>query len=809
MRYTGLISLIMLLTLTPPVMAQRSARQLKQGWNFAKGDINTNTSWQKITVPHDWATEGPFDKEIDKQVVAIEQNGETVPTEKHGRTGSLPFIGKGTYRNTISIPDTAGRSFTLLFDGAMSRPVVTLNGIEVGRWSYGYNAFEVCLDSAVRPGDNLLEVSLENLQGQSRWYPGAGLYRNVTLIETSKTHIPVWGTYITTPEVSDREATVKICTSIAGAKQGTRLSISTSVIAPDGKTVASQTYPYVANGQDFIEYINVNDPQLWSPESPSLYTARTTVSDRDGKVLDVYDTRFGIRKIEYIADKGFFLNGKLTKFKGVCNHHDLGPLGAAVNTAALRRQLTMLKDMGANAIRTSHNMPAQELVELADEMGFMLMVEAFDDWAFQPKSPNGYGTMYGEWAEKDVTNMVRHFRNNPSVVMWSVGNEVTSQHDRENGVKDLVFLQDIVHREDPTRPVTVGINELDQAMDNGFAAAVDIPGFNYKPQHYRRIIKDLPQKLILGSETASTVSSRGVYHFPVELAASAMFPDNQVSSYDVDYCFWSNIPEPDFAADEDLPYVIGQFVWTGFDYLGEPTPYDIWPNHSSNFGIIDLASIPKDRYYLYRSVWNTSDTTLHILPHWTWPDRKGKVTPVFVYTSWPKAELFINGISQGMREKNDSTEMTRYRLMWNDVVYKPGEIKVVAYDADGKKAGEKTVRTAGKAHHLVLTPDRTSMQADGEDLIYVTVQIADRNGTILPTDSREVKFDVTGAATFRATANGDPKSIRPFQRPEMDLFSGACTVILRASDTPGTATLTVTARGLRPATIDIPVTARQ
>ena len=467
--------------------------------------------------------------------------------------------------------------------------------------------------------------------------------------------------------------------------------------------------------------------------------------------------------------------------------------------------------MGANAIRTSHNMPAPELVELCDEMGMMLMVESFDDWGFRPKSENGYGSSFHDWAERDITNMVEHYRNNPSVVMWSIGNEVPSQWG-EVGMDELQMLQNLVHKLDPTRPVTCGMDQINSVLDNGFAAALDIPGFNYKPQFYDKIYSRLPQQIVLGSETASTVSSRGVYHFPVVLPDSicrhtAKHADHQSDSYDVESCSWSNTPDIDFARDDDHDWVIGQFVWTGFDYLGEPSPYDVdsWPNHSSMFGIIDLASLPKDRFYLYRSQWNKQDPTLHVLPHWNWKGREGEVTPVFVYTSYPKAELFINGKSQGVREKNDSTLLNRYRLMWMDTRYEPGELKVVAYDAAGTPVAEKVVRTAGKPHHLVLTPAVKELKADGDDLLYVTVQVADKDGNIVPTDDRMVKFAVSGAGSYEAAANGDPTCLLPFQNPEMKLFSGAATAIVRSGKTPGEVTLKATAPGVKAATLTVPV----
>lgn len=793
--------------------ADRTVTTLNDGWRFAKGHGAEATQWQNVRVPHDWAIYGPFDRANDLQVVAVEQNGESVPTEKTGRTGGLPFIGKGIYETVFEVPDTTGKSVTLVFDGAMSNAVVTLNGKEIGRWPYGYNSFHINADGVAVPGKNTLKVELENKVQQSRWYPGAGLYRNVHVVTTDKVHIPVWGTYVTTPKVTPDYASVHLEMDIDGAARPDSsynypaYDVRTVIIAPDGKEVAEDKSVYYARGQKFAQNFLVENPQLWDLDTPSLYTARTTIS-HDGKVLDSYDTRFGIRSIEYIPEKGFFLNGRPTKFKGVCNHHDLGPLGAAVNRSALRHQLELLKDMGVNAVRTSHNMPAPELVELCDEMGIMLMIEPFDDWGFRPKSPNGYGAVFKDWAERDITNMVEHYRNSPSVVMWSVGNEVPSQWGIP-GIDELVMLQDLVHKLDPTRPVTCGMDQIGAVLDNGFAAYLDIPGFNYKPQFYDEAYARLPQKLVLGSETASTVSSRGVYHFPVEFGEHhvELHPDHQSNSYDNESCSWSNTPDLDFKMDDDREWVIGQFVWTGFDYLGEPSPYDTdaWPNHSSVFGIIDLASLPKDRFYLYRSQWNDKDATLHVLPHWTWPGREGKVTPVFVYTSYPEAELFVNGVSQGRRKFDKSNVIDRYRLRWNDVVYQPGEIRVVAYDADGKPAAEKTVRTAGKPKSLKIEANRDTIAADGDELVYFTVTALDAKGNPVPTADNMAKFTVTGAGTFEATANGDPTCLLPFQQPQMKLFSGAATAIARSAKTPGTLKIRATAPGLKAAEATVTV----
>ena len=585
--------------------------------------------------------------------------------------------------------------------------------------------------------------------------------------------------------------------------------ILTQILSPEGEVVASKDNTMKINhGQPFEQNFLVDAPRLWSPETPYLYKAVSKIYV-DGQQTDEYTTRFGIRSIELVADKGFFLNGQHRKFQGVCNHHDLGPLGAAINVAALRRQLTLLKDMGCDAIRTSHNMPAPELVELCDEMGFMMMVEPFDEWDIA-KCENGYHRFFKEWAEKDMVNMLRQYRNHPSVVMWSIGNEVPTQCSPE-GYKVASFLQDICHREDPTRPVTCGMDQVSCVLANGFAAMLDVPGLNYRTHRYVESYEKLPQNLVLGSETASTVSSRGVYKFPAELKKQAMYDDHQSSGYDLEACSWSNVPDEDFALADDYDWTLGQFVWTGFDYLGEPSPYDTdaWPSHSSVFGIIDLASLPKDRYYLYRSIWNKRDNTLHVLPHWTWPGREGENTPVFVYTNYPEAELFVNGKSYGKQRKLTADEaralqgkdslwlQRRYRLMWTDVPYEPGELKVVAYDNSGKKVEEKTVRTAGKPHHLEVVADRTALSADGKDLAYITVRVVDKDGNLCPADDRLVSFTVKGAGSFRAAANGDATCLDLFHLPRMHAFSGQLTAIVQSGAESGNLVFEAKAKGVK------------
>ena len=778
---------------------------LDTGWKFTKGEVPgaeaptfNDTKWQAVRVPHDWAIAGPFDGHNDLQAVKIEQNNEQAATLKAGRTGGLPFVGTGWYRRPLTLPPlAAGQRVALLFDGAMSNAHVFVNGREVGYWPYGYNSFSFDITPFLQAsGPNVLAVRLTNQPEASRWYPGAGLYRNVHLLVTDDVHIPVWGTYLTTPSITPGLAQVSLKTTVetpGGAFQPLRLD--TEIRDAAGQVVATTSSTLAAtDGLEFSQALAVPQPKLWSPETPVLYTASSRLYA--GSVLkDTYSTRFGIRSFQFEAGKGFSLNGQPRKFRGVCNHHDLGPLGAAVNVAALRRQLAILKDMGCDAIRTSHNMPAPELVDLCDEMGFMLMCESFDEWK-TPKVKNGYSQYFDQWAEKDLTNLIHRDRNHPSVIMWSIGNEVPDQG-APGGNKLLKRLQDLCHREDPTRPVTMGMDRFDADMNN-FAALLDVPGFNYKPHRYAEAQAKLPQGLLLGSETASTVSSRGVYKFPAERAKDRKYPDNQSSSYDLEACNWSQIPDDEFVMQDDLPYVAGEFVWTGFDYLGEPTPYDEkWPSHSSYFGIIDLAGLPKDRYYLYRARWNTQQPTLHLLPHWTWPGREGQVTPVFCYTSYPAAELFINGKSQGRQTKSATTNLTRYRLMWPAATYEPGTLKVVAYDAQGQPAATEEVHTAGPPHHLRLLAPAASLTADGQDLAYVTVRVEDAQGNLCPNAANEVAFSVSGQGRFRAVANGDATNLESFQRPQMRAFQGQLVVTVQATGQAGPVQLTATSRALQ------------
>lgn len=775
--------------------AQRNTLNLKT-WQFSRDSIN----YKPVSIPHDWAINGPFDKKWDLQFVAIEQNGETEKTEKSGRSGALPWIGRGFYKTTVDLkklPKTA----VLEFDGAMADPHVYINGRLAGHWAYGYNAFRVDAAPYLKKGKNEISVSLNNREESSRWYPGGGLYRPVQLVTNADAAtINPWGCYFRTESIGNGKAEVSICTNINNVDK--TLSIENQLVDATGKVVAQFKYGDFDAQGNVVKTLTVDNAQLWSPETPYLYKLVTRLY-RNKKLIDQTQQKVGIRTVRVAQYDGFQLNGVSRKIKGVCLHHDLGPIGAAVNKAALIRQIRTMKDMGCDAIRTAHNMPSTWQMEVCDSMGMMVMAESFDMWIY-PKCKNGYALNFKEWADKDIENLVLNHRNHPSIVMWSIGNEIPEQWSEE-GRNISKHLQDLCHKFDPTRPVTQGMDRAEDALKSGFAQVMDVPGFNYRVHKYDNNIKQLPKGFLLGSETASTVSSRGVYKFPVEASDSKTYTDGQCSSYDVEYCPWSNLPDDDWRMQDDRDYTIGEFVWTGYDYLGEPSPYDeYWPSRSSYFGICDLAGLPKDRYYLYRSHWRKDDATLHVLPHWTFPGREGETTPVYCYTSWPSAELFVNGKSQGRILKNPNTRLDRYRLRWNNVKYEPGEIKVVAYDYDGTAKGEKIIRTAGAPARIVLKADRNSISSKGEDLSFVTVSVVDKNGTPCPTATNNMKFNVSGAGKFRAACNGDATSLVAFNSTEMPLFSGELVVVVEGLR-HGTAMLSVSADGLPMAKLPIEV----
>ena len=803
-KHTLHLTAALLLLLLQHTHAQRNTIDLRT-WQFSRDSI----TWSEVRIPHDWAISGPFDKKWDLQHVAIEQNGETEATEKSGRSGALPWIGHGYYRTQIDLPDNYGHAL-LHFDGAMAEPQVRINGVLAGHWVYGYNAFQIDATPYLKPGQpNTIEVSLRNLEESSRWYPGGGLYRPVTLTLTPEQHITQWGTYVRTLTAQDEghPAQIQADIQVQGIEH-TPATILHTLTDAQGHTVAQSQSPTDHIGRS-TSTLDLSKAHLWSPETPYLYTLTTQLIIQ-GKIIDQTTTKVGIRTIT-VDRRGFSLNGKPRKIQGVCLHHDLGPLGAAVNRAALIRQIRILKDMGCDAIRTAHNMPSTMQMEVCDSMGMMVMAESFDMWLY-PKCRNGYALHFRDWAERDIRNLILNHRNHPSIIMWSIGNEIPEQWSIE-GRQISRHLQDLCHQLDPTRPVTQGMDRAEDALRSGFARVMDIAGFNYRVHKYDDNISALPSGILLGSESASTVSSRGVYD-PSCTSPREVTPitdpnsplQGQCTSYDTDYCSWSNLPEADFIMMDDRPWTIGQFVWTGFDYLGEPTPYDeYWPSRSSYFGICDLAGLPKDRYYLYRSQWNKTDHTLHILPHWNW--RKGQTIPVMVYTDYPEVELFLNGRSLGRQHKQaytiapgpadklkPQTEspqlLRRYRLIWDSVTYAPGTLRAVAYDAQGRRAMERTLRTAGSPSRLTLQPDRTTLRADGDDLSFITVSLVDSRGTLCPDADDRVEFTVTGAGTLRGLCNGDATSLESFTGDAMHLFHGQLVLVVQSTTTPGTITIT-------------------
>lgn len=736
----------MMLAAVVAAVAAEAAQVIKlsDGWEFRRAGC----VWERVTVPHDWAIAGPFDKEIDKQVVAIVENGEKKAGEKTGRTGSLPFIGEGEYRRTVTIPSGTGYA-SLVFDGVMSEPEVFCDGVKVGEWKSGYNAFEVELPT--KAGEHQILVKAKNRAESSRWYPGAGIIRPVKLVLGNAVGVKTWGSAIWSPDLK----TVKVKTECRGEVG----RIAHRVLFGDREVAASETGTLTG------------DFEPWSPENPRLYTLVTEVYAKDGTLADRKEERFGVRTLKY-GDGKFLLNGTARKFKGVCLHHDLGPLGAAFDKDAFRRQMTLLKEMGCDSLRTSHNMPGEEQLEVCDELGIMVMAESFDSWQLA-KVKNGYNLFFDDWWKKDVRNLVEKCRNHPSVVMWSIGNEVYEQN-TDAGAALSRALQEECHKydPDPNRKVTQGLSWMPNAIKNGLNAVMEIPAVTYRLPFYEAMYKDTKTGIVLGAETASTVSSRGEYFFPVVPTNCPSHANLQCTSYDVEWTPWSNLPDDDWATQDDHPWTIGEFVWTGFDYLGEPYPYDTaWPSRSAYFGILDLAGIPKDRYWLYRSRWNETSHTLHLVPHWTFPGREGQVTPVYCYTDFDEAELFVNGKSQGRIRKNPKSRLDRYRLRWNDVVYQPGELKVVAYDRNGAAALTETVRTAGAPAKVTLEKRRFGK------LLFVTAKIVDANGTLCPDAADNLSVSCGRGLRFKAICNGDATSLESFVEPHMKAFHGQLVAI--------------------------------
>jgi beta-galactosidase len=838
---TGLLSILFIPGMEAVSTAQaspRSRESFNEGWKFVRYFNASNEAvaadrepeglqlpslndkgWRSVDLPHDWAIEGPFSD-------TLENN-----------TGLLPWKGIGWYRKhfTVSEPDKDKRIY-IDFDGAMAYSQVWLNGKYVGGWPYGYTSFSLDLTPYVIYGkENIIAVRLDTKKWDSRWYPGAGIYRNVWLVKTAPVHISYNGVFCTTPEIKKEKAVLSVSAEVEShLNEVIPVTIKVAVYkldknlvksaSPVAESIGSTAEIAALKTHAFRLDINVPQPVLWDLENPELYSVVVTLS-KAGSISDIYETNIGFRTLNFTARDGFYLNGKRVEIKGVCNHHDLGALGAAINTRGLERQLEILKEMGCNAIRTSHNPPAPELLDLCDKMGFLVEDEAFDVWK-TPKKRGDYNKLFYSWHVEDLKAMVRRDRNHPSVFIWSIGNEVNDQ----NNPALSESLKAIIKSEDITRPVTSGCN-WDESGTNGFQKTLDVFGINYRLYRYDAFfaLKDNASLPFHSSESASTISSRGEYFFPVvqgdlnnNLPGKGIF---QISSYDLAYPGWATTPDQQWEMQDKYPGVFGEFVWTGFDYIGEPTPYggDLTglrpgtraydrakelldkqnvtevPSRSSYFGILDLAGFKKDRFYLYQSKWRPELPMAHILPHWNWPERKGLVTPVMVYTSGDAAELFLNGKSLGMKKKGKS----EYRLRWDDVVYQPGELKVIAYK-NGQKWAEDIMKTTLKASQLSMSADRQAIMADGKDLIYVTVRIEDKNSLMVPRSSNFIDFSITGPGKIVATDNGDATSHEPFQAKSKKAYNGLCLVIIAADkNASGAITLTGASKGLKSASCKI------
>ena len=777
---------------------------------YVKSDFD-DSEWRHLNLPHDWAIECPFN---------IDYNGST---------GKLPYWGIRWYRKTLELSqDDAGKQIYLDIDGAMSYASVWCNGQYVGGWPYGYASFRLDLTPYIKAGQkNVLAIRLDNPDDTSRWYPGSGIYRNVWLVKTSSVHVEQWGTFVRNQQVDSEIAVMEMGVNIENhAGKDVQVKLQTSVYLqgkdgrPVGEEVTQSMTKDIAIKKDSWSsarfQFKVDKPKLWDIDTPNCYVAVSRVF-MDGKEMDSYETSFGIRTIEFNHDQGFMLNGQKVAIKGVCMHHDLGALGAAFNEVAAERQLRIMKEMGANAIRTSHNPPAPELVALCDRMGLMMQLELADTWQ-KGKRKNDYNLLFDDWSEADMRSLVRHYRNHPSVIMWSIGNEMPDQT-TDQGVIIARNLTAYCHDEDPTRPTSLGCNKRD-AVFRDIVNQVDIFGLNYFHKTYPVFKEQNPTRRYHASETSSATSSRGEYFFPVTTDVNDSRSGFQLSSYDMTTIGWGCAPEVQFKMNEEYPFMSGEFVWTGFDYLGEPTPYNKdltnllnfsdpnelekarkeleelgkikTPSRSSYFGIVDLCGFPKDRYYNYKSYWRPDVPTVHILPHWNWQERIGEITPVHIYTSGDAVELFLNGKSLGRREKVHSYD----RLTWDDVRYEPGSLKAIAYK-NGQKWAEELVETTGKPAALQVTAEKTELKNDGTDLSFIRVAVVDSQGRVVPRSKNHLKFSVTGPAEIIATDNGDATSLLPFQLSERDAYNGLALVILRSQYMKqGKVVLTVESKGL-------------
>ena len=787
------------LLVVPSPAAERRTLDFDRGWRFHLGDLSgaeapgfDDSGWRTLDLPHDWSIEGAF--------------SDTNPAGANG--GALPG-GVGWYRKTFSVAarDT-GRLVFVEFDGVYRNSEVWINGHYLGKRPYGYSSFRYELTRQLRYGraSNVIAVRVDNSQQpNSRWYSGSGIYRHVRLVTAAPVQVDHWGTYVTTPDVTRATARVTIRTTVRNASQADQpITLRTVLYDAAGKEVAAvSAEARVARDSvsDFAQDLVIRNPALWSLDRPYLYRAVSRVVC-GGKPCDEYDTPFGVRTFVFDPDRGFILNGTPVKIRGVCLHHDLGALGAAVNTRALERQLEIMRDMGVNAIRTSHNPPAPELLDLTDRMGFIVLDEAFDMWR-KEKTKYDYHLDWDAWHVRDLSDMVRRDRNHPSVFMWSIGNEVMEQWTNGDSTAIPIAreLAGIVRRLDPTRPITSASNNGSPANPMFHAGALDLLGHNYHHEAWSSFPAQFPGGKFIITEAMSALNSRGVYEQPSDSIASYATPyvkdsgpqpnkNYRLSSYDDRKAFWGSLHEESLRLFERYPFLSGMFIWSGIDYLGEPTPYE-WPARSSYFGVVDLAGFPKDPYYLYQSEW-TPRPMLHVFPHWNWT--AGDAIDVWAYTNGDEVELFLNGASLGVRRKEGEV----LHLMWR-VAYAPGTLRAVARKA-GQVIATEEVRTAGAPVRIALAPDRLRLHADGDDLSFVTVTVLDRAGVAVPTADHLIRFRLVGDARIAGVDNGDQISHAPFKADRVRLFNGKALVIVRAGERRGTVTLTAEAEGLEPAT---------
>jgi beta-galactosidase len=793
--------LLFILSFSRCVPDQDGARTIVnfgKDWKFQLGDVPVaetvgfdDASWRKLNLPHDWSIEGEF--------------SEKNPATPGG--GALPG-GIGWYRKTFKVSaEDLKHSVFIDFDGVYQNSEVWINGHSLGKRFYGYSSFRYELTPWLVAGekDNVIAVKVDNsLQPNSRWYSGSGIYRNVWLVTTGRTYIAHWGTFVTTPEITGVKAKVKIVTRIKNIPSAhQKVVLKTVILDPAGKKVGVGKIE--TNGvKDSIFsttfYFEVKNPVLWSLDVPKMYSAVSDVFV-DGDLVDSYTTPFGIRSFEFNAEKGFFLNGKNLKINGVCNHQDLGCLGSAINKRALERQLEILKGMGCNAIRTSHNPPAPELLDLADRMGFIIMDEAFDMWK-KPKNKFDYSTVWDEMHKKDLQDMILRDRNHPSVMIWSIGNEILEQWD-STGVTIAKELAGYVRELDTTRPITSACNDPKPSNNIIRSGALDLIGYNYHQKDFEAFPQTFPGQKFIGTETVSALMTRGVYDMPSDeirrwpvrdnWKGPQPNTDNTCSSYDNVSAPWGSTHEETWKVIKKFPFLSGQFIWTGFDYLGEPTPY-WWPSRSSYFGIIDLAGFPKDVYYMYQSEW-TKKEVLHIFPHWNWAE--GQTVDIWAYSNAGEVELFLNNKSLGIKKKQGDD----LHLMWR-IPFTPGTLKAVSRTA-GKEILVREVKTAGAPARLMVTADRSAIKADGNDLAFLTVDVVDENGVIVPGADNLIKFRVEGPGAIVGVDNGDQVSHESFKAPQRKAFHGKCLVVLQSGEKPGIIKLTSTSEGLPSVTMEI------